>query len=118
MRVGGADDGNGDVDGHDEQQDEERLRLGGERETVDGDASGVGGVKGGGEGGSSSASGREVVEVDWPTLLDGSRVLELLYRLEVLIPFSVLMLSVLRGWCCLRFSSDSTFARGVMARLP
>ncbi|CAM9534532.1 unnamed protein product, partial [Ectocarpus sp. 8 AP-2014] len=83
VRVGGADDGKDDVDGHDEQQDEERLRLGDERETVDGDASGVGGVKGGGEGGSSSASGREVVEVDWATLLDGSRVLELLYRLEV-----------------------------------
>eukprot|EP00752_Nemacystus_decipiens_P004045 g3704.t1 len=28
-------------------------------------------------------SGRGVTEVDWPTLLDGSKVLELLYRLEV-----------------------------------
>lgn len=28
-------------------------------------------------------SGRGVTEVDWTTLLDGSRVLELLYRLEV-----------------------------------
>ncbi|CAB1113461.1 unnamed protein product [Ectocarpus sp. CCAP 1310/34] len=83
VRVGGADDGKDDVDGHDEHRDEERLRLGGERETVDGDASGVGGVQGGGKGGCYSTSGREVVEVDWATLLDGSRVLELLYRLEV-----------------------------------
>lgn len=28
-------------------------------------------------------SGREVTEVDWAALLDGSRVLDLLYRLEV-----------------------------------
>lgn len=28
-------------------------------------------------------SGREVTEVDWATLLDGSKVLDLLYRLEV-----------------------------------
>lgn len=28
-------------------------------------------------------SGRTVTEVEWATLLDGSRVLELLYRLEV-----------------------------------
>lgn len=28
-------------------------------------------------------SGRDVTEVDWAALLDGSRVLELLYRLEV-----------------------------------
>ena len=28
-------------------------------------------------------SGREVTEVDWAALLDGSKVLDLLYRLEV-----------------------------------
>lgn len=86
--------------------------MGGERDNIDRDASGVGGLEGGGEGGSSSALGREVVEVDWATLLDGSRVLELLYRLEVLIYLSVF--SVLRGWFWLRFLSGS---RGVMAKL-
>lgn len=30
-------------------------------------------------------SGKKVTEVDWVALLDGSRVLELLYRLEVLL---------------------------------
>lgn len=73
MPVGVA---NNHVDGYDEDQLEERLRLAGERETVDGDASGVGDLEG---------RGGEVVEVDWAMLLDGSRVLELLYRLEVCI---------------------------------
>lgn len=44
-----------------------------------------------------SGRGRGVTEVEWATLLDGSRVLELLYRLEVCTPMQLFI--ILRSIC-------------------
>ncbi len=65
------------------QRDTEALRLKAHDEyEVDGTPSGPAAV-GLEDVKIDTRSGRTVTEVEWATLLDGSRVLELLYRLEV-----------------------------------
>lgn len=64
------------------ERDTEALRLKAQEEQVDGTAPGAAAVELG-DVQIDVHSGRTVTAVEWTTLLNGSRVLELLYRLEV-----------------------------------